>query len=91
MVLTHDVEGNKGLTRIGQLMDLEEKHSFRSSFNLVPEQEYRVSSELRQSISDRGFEVGIHRKREHDGKPGSRAAFVKATPASGNISAIGKP
>jgi glycosyltransferase involved in cell wall biosynthesis len=76
MVLTHDVEGNKGLTRVGQLMDLEEKHSFRSSFNLVPEQEYRVSSELRQSISDRGFEVGIHGL-EHDGKLySSKAAFA---------------
>src|SRR5882762_2459664 len=41
-ILTHDVEGKKGLARVEQLMKLEQKHGFRSSFNFVPEGEYRV-------------------------------------------------
>ena len=42
-VLTHDVEGQKGLDRCRLLMELEAKHGFRSSFNFVPEGEYQVS------------------------------------------------
>ena len=38
-VLTHDVEGNKGLARVEQLMELETKLGFRSSFYFVPERE----------------------------------------------------
>ena len=76
LVLTHDVEGRKGLARVEQLMDLEVKHGFRSSFNLVPEEEYRVSDELRHTINQRGFEAGIHGL-EHDGKLySSKAAFA---------------
>ncbi len=76
LVLTHDVEGKKGLTRVEQLMNLEQQHGFRSSFNLVPEEEYRVSGELRHTIDQRGFEVGIHGL-EHDGKLySSKAAFA---------------
>src|ERR1700686_3183946 len=43
IVLTHDVEGRKGLSRVERLMRLEQDHHFRSSFNFVPEGEYRVS------------------------------------------------
>ena len=66
-VLTHDVEGNRGLSRVEQLMQLELKHGFRSSFNLVPEREYRVSDALRRKLDDAGFEVGVHGLK-HDGK-----------------------
>jgi len=67
LVLTHDVEGTRGLRRIQQLMSLESKYGFRSSFNLVPEQEYRVSNSLRAELDGSGFEVGVHGL-EHDGK-----------------------
>src|SRR5579871_5855936 len=60
IVLTHDVEGNRGLARIPQLMNVESLHGFRSSFNLVPEGEYRVPDTLRASVEEAGFEVGIH-------------------------------
>ncbi len=76
-VLTHDVEGNKGLGRIERLMDLESKHGFRSSFNLVPEGEYRVPDSLRQAMDRAGFEVGVHGL-EHDGKLyNSKAEFAR--------------
>jgi len=67
LVLTHDVEGTRGLARVEQLMNLEAKYGFRSSFNLVPEQEYRVPNSLRAVLEREGFEVGVHGL-EHDGK-----------------------
>lgn len=39
---------------------------FRSSFNFIPEGEYKVPSELRAEILTNGFEVGIH-DLVHDG------------------------
>ena len=67
VILTHDVEGTKGLQRVEQLMEVETKHGFRSSFNFVPEGEYRLADALRQKLQQAGFEVGIHGL-EHDGK-----------------------
>jgi glycosyltransferase involved in cell wall biosynthesis len=67
VILTHDVEGSRGLGRVERLMDLELSHSFRSSFNFVPEGEYRVPEPLRRTLGAAGFEVGLHGL-EHDGK-----------------------
>jgi glycosyltransferase involved in cell wall biosynthesis/peptidoglycan/xylan/chitin deacetylase (PgdA/CDA1 family) len=80
VVLTHDVEGNKGLERVEQLMELERKYGFRSSFNFVPEREYRVSSDLRQKLEAAGFEVGVHGLK-HDGKLYSSKANFAARAA----------
>jgi len=66
LILTHDVEGSKGLSRIERLKDLEVKHGFRSCFNFVPEGEYRVPDALRHMLDHAGFEVGVHGL-EHDG------------------------
>ena len=35
LVLTHDVETEKGLDKCRELMDIDEKFGFRSSFNFV--------------------------------------------------------
>ncbi|MGA7424939.1 MAG: hypothetical protein WBW77_19805, partial [Candidatus Sulfotelmatobacter sp.] len=76
LVLTHDVEGSKGLSRVEQLMNLEQKYGFRSCFNLVPEREYRVSDEVRTKLEQSGFEVGVHGLK-HDGKLySSKATFA---------------
>ncbi len=66
-VLTHDVEGSKGLARVEALMNLDLKYGFRSSFNFVPEGEYRVPDALRDTLDRAGFEVGVHGL-QHDGK-----------------------
>src|SRR6202012_375746 len=63
----HDVEGLAGLDKCRQLMELERKWGFRSSFNFIPEGEYQVSPELRAELTQSGFEVGVHDLR-HDGK-----------------------
>ncbi|NOS80985.1 MAG: glycosyltransferase [Nitrospira sp.] len=65
-VLTHDVEGKKGLDRSRELADLEIEMGFRSSFNFVPEGEYRVPESLRGFLTLNGFEVGVH-DLHHDG------------------------
>ena len=66
-VLTHDVEGQNGVDKCRKLMAMEMKWGFRSSFNFIPEGEYRVSKELRDELTGNGFEVGVHDLR-HDGK-----------------------
>ena len=59
LVLTHDVDTAKGQENCRQLIELDEKFGFRSSFGFVPER-YAVSSELRQDLIKRGFEVVVH-------------------------------
>lgn len=67
LVLTHDVESSKGVSRVKQLRDLERKHGFRSCFNFVPEGDYRVPDAVRELLDRAGFEVGVHGLK-HDGK-----------------------
>lgn len=66
LVLTHDVETDRGQQRCERLMSLEQQVGFRSSFNLVPER-YDVSPKLRNLLTAGGFEVGVHGL-NHDGK-----------------------
>jgi glycosyltransferase involved in cell wall biosynthesis len=76
-ILTHDVEGQRGLERCQMLMEMEERSGFRSSFNFIPEGAYQVSPEFRALLGRRGFEVGIH-DLHHDGTLfGSREEFKR--------------
>lgn len=65
-VLTHDVEGARGLARCQKLMEIDEALGIRSAFNFVPEGEYRVPDSLRDLLAKKGFEVGVH-DLYHDG------------------------
>jgi len=67
LVLTHDVEGPLGLTNCKEVMEREMALGFRSSFNFVPEGSYRTTAELRRTLVENGFEVGVH-DLHHDGK-----------------------
>lgn len=66
LILTHDVETALGHAKCKDLMELEIKAGFRSSFNFVAER-YNVSPELRNTLVANGFEVGVHGLK-HDGK-----------------------
>ena len=66
-VLTHDVEGTEGLAKCRRVMQLETELGFRSAFNFIPEGDYAVSRELREEVSQNGFEIGVH-DLHHDGK-----------------------
>jgi len=65
-VLTHDVELQNGHDRCKEILEIEKQLGFKSSFNFVPER-YNVSEELRNYITENGFEVGVHGL-NHDGK-----------------------
>jgi len=65
-VLTHDVEGTKGMNQCKRLAELEMELGFRSSFNFVPEGEYDTPAWLRDFLVENGFEVGVH-DLHHDG------------------------
>jgi predicted glycosyltransferase len=67
LVLTHDVEGQVGLEKCQQLMDLEKEMGFRSSFTLIPQGEYSCTAGFRQRLVDNGFEVAVH-DLYHNGK-----------------------
>jgi len=58
-ILTHDVDTQRGHDRSLDLMNLEMKNGFRSSFNFVPER-YTVDPVVREQLSANGFEVGVH-------------------------------
>ena len=66
VVLTHDVETQRGQNRCLSLMKIEEELGFVSSFNFVPER-YEVSSVIRNEIVRKGYEVAVH-DLKHDGK-----------------------
>ena len=77
VVLTHDVECQTGYDRVRDLAEIEIKYGFRSSFNFVPERDYKVTEELRNWLVENGFEVGVHGLK-HDGKLyNSRAEFER--------------
>ena len=65
-VVTHDVEGRRGLQRCRKLAEMEMSLGLRSSFNFVPEGEEVPSEALRALLGESGFEVGVH-DLHHDG------------------------
>lgn len=66
LVLTHDVETDIGQGKCYKLTSLEKELGFRSSFYFVPGR-YSVSTDLRQYLTDNGFEIGVHGL-FHDGR-----------------------
>jgi peptidoglycan/xylan/chitin deacetylase (PgdA/CDA1 family) len=59
LILTHDVEGPKGLEGIREIVRLEKELGFRSSFNFVAKK-YCVSKVLLEELAREGFEIGVH-------------------------------
>jgi hypothetical protein len=59
LVLTHDVEGPKGVASCLRLADVDRAFGFRSCLNFVPES-CRVLETLRHSLLADGFEIGVH-------------------------------
>jgi len=67
LVITHDVEHQRGYDRVLNLMEVEKELGFVSSFYFVPERDYIVERELLNSLIENGFEYGVHGL-YHDGK-----------------------
>jgi hypothetical protein len=66
LILSHDVDTQKGHDKCYRLMEIEESLGFRSSFNFVAEK-YAVSKTFIEDLKNRGFEVCVHGL-YHDGK-----------------------
>jgi hypothetical protein len=67
VAVTHDVETLQGRQFCPALMDLDESFGIRSSFQLIPENRYSLSTQFLDSIRSRGFEVNVH-DLNHDGR-----------------------
>jgi hypothetical protein len=66
LILSHDVDTQRGHDSVLKLAELESDMGFLSSFNFVPER-YHLSLELIDELHDRGFGIGAHGLK-HDGK-----------------------
>ncbi len=76
LVLTHDVDKAKGLNKCYRLADIEERLGFRSSFNFVP-LDYNLPVALRQHLTNRGFEIGVHGLLHNNNPFRSESIFLK--------------
>lgn len=59
-IMTHDVETTAGRNFCSRLMDLDEAAEIKSSFQIVPEERYRVLNNFLNTFRDRGFEINVH-------------------------------
>jgi hypothetical protein len=66
VLITHDVEQERGLNYCRALMELDERHRVHASFQVVPEDRYPVSDGFLEEIRGRGFELNVH-DLNHDG------------------------
>lgn len=65
-ILTHDVEGPEGVARVEQVIEIERRHGFVSSWNFVAEW-YPIPAGLFDAVRAAGCEVGLHAI-SHDGR-----------------------
>jgi hypothetical protein len=78
-VLTHDVEGPKGVENIARVRELERRYGCVSSWNFVAE-DYPIPDECFEQLRAEGCEIGLHGI-THDGKLfQSRARFEADLP-----------
>jgi len=66
-IMTHDVETALGVRSCSYLMDMEDAHGIKGSFQIIPENRYEVTDDFLNSIWRRGFEVVVH-DLNHDGQ-----------------------
>lgn len=66
VILSHDVDTQKGHDRVHKLAEIEIAKGFRSSFNFVPER-YNVSQSLLNELLNKDFGLCVHGL-NHDGK-----------------------
>jgi len=67
VMMTHDVETSRGLDYSSRLMDVDDEHGLKSSFQVVPEGRYHASGRVFDAIRRRGFEANLH-DLNHDGR-----------------------
>ena len=65
-MITHDVETAAGVEFCPTLMDINDSFGIKTSFQIVPEKRYPVTSSFLDNIRNRGFEINVH-DLNHDG------------------------
>ena len=60
LILTHDVEHQKGYDKVLDIMHIEKSLGFVSSFNFIPERDYKVEKKMLNKLNENGFEFGVH-------------------------------
>lgn len=66
VVLTHDIDTQEGFDNIPEILMLEQKLGFKSSWNIVP-YKYKIDQGVIDLINGAGHEIGIHGY-NHDGR-----------------------
>lgn len=66
LIMTHDVETAIGVGFASSLMDMDDAHGIKSSFQAVPVGRYKIADDFVQEIRRRGFELNVH-DFKHDG------------------------
>ena len=66
LVMTHDVETALGVGFASNLMDIDDSHGIKASFQVVPGGRYEVPDDFVEEIRRRGFELNVH-DLNHDG------------------------
>jgi peptidoglycan/xylan/chitin deacetylase (PgdA/CDA1 family) len=78
-ILTHDVEGPRGLANVERLLELERRHGVVSAWFLVAD-DYPVEEPVLEAIRAAGCEIGLHGL-HHDGSLfQSRSHFERQLP-----------
>ena len=67
LMMTHDVEEQRGADHSDFLMQLDDSYGIKAAFQLIPEGAYKVFDSLVSKIRARGFELNIH-DLDHDGR-----------------------
>ncbi len=92
VTLTHDVESADGLARARTVADWEERHGFRSSFNVVSDW-YPIDQAQLERLTERGHEIGSHAIHHDRSLFASRDAFEQQLPllrqAAERLGAVG--
>jgi hypothetical protein len=65
-LMTHDVETTAGRDFCATLMDIDDEFGVKASFQIVPEERYKVAEGFLRSIRERGFEILVQ-DLNHDG------------------------
>lgn len=66
LLITHDVETQKGFDYIPKVIELEQRYGIKASWNIVP-YKYKITDDIISIIREAGHEIGIHGY-NHDGK-----------------------
>jgi peptidoglycan/xylan/chitin deacetylase (PgdA/CDA1 family) len=78
-ILTHDVEGPRGLANVERVLEVERRHGMVACWNLVAD-DYPIDPEIVAAIRAAGGEIGLHGL-SHDGRLfESRARFERQLP-----------